>query len=193
VAEPEGVASVAVYPASPERWHDLETLFGEQGAYAGCWCMFWRLEHARYEQQDASERKEALKALVEGRQTPGLLLYRDEQVMGWCSIGPREQFAALERSRVLKRVDEQPVWSIVCFYVARPFRRKGVMRSLLAGALAYAREQGATIVEGYPREFEGSVAGAKGYRGIASTFRDAGFVEVGRASATQLIMRYSFA
>jgi GNAT superfamily N-acetyltransferase len=134
--------------------------------------------------------------VVDGGQVPGLLLYIAGQVMGWCSIGPRETFPGLERSRIYKRIDAQPVWSIACFFVAKPFRRKGdgpVMRHLLLGALAYAREHGATIVEGYPRDLDRPIAGSKGYRGIASTFRDVGFAEVGRASATQLIMRYRFA
>jgi GNAT superfamily N-acetyltransferase len=183
---------VEVQPASPDRWHDLETLFGERGAEAGCWCMFWRLGPTRFMQQSASEHKEALKAMFDDGQVPGLLLYGDGQVMGWCGIGPRETFPALDRSRIFKRVDEQPVWSIVCFYVAQPFRRKGVMRRLLTGALAYVKEHGARIVEGYPRDPAGSLPNARGYRGIASTFREVGFVEVGRASATQVTMRYIF-
>jgi GNAT superfamily N-acetyltransferase len=184
--------SVAVHPATAARWHDLETLFGEQGADAGCWCMFWRLGPAPFKERPVSEHKEALKGLVEGGQVPGLLLYGDGQAMGRCSIAPRETFPGLERSRVYQRVDDQPVWSIVCFFVAKPFRRKGVMKHLLAGALAYAREHGAQIVEGYPRDVAGTVASGTGYRGIASTFREVGFVEVRRASNTQLIMRYRF-
>lgn len=189
MAEPEFLSRVEVYPASADRWHDLETLFGERGADAGCWCMFWRLEHARFLQQTTSDHKAALKELLDGGQVPGLLLYGDGQVMGWCGMGPRETFLALERSRVFKRVDEQTVWSIVCFFVAPPFRRKGIMRHLLTGALAYSQDQGARIVEGYPRDPEASLPSSRGYRGIASTFRDVGFVEVGRASATQVIMR----
>lgn len=192
MAGPERVSVVDVQPATAERWPDVEALFGERGADAGCWCMFWRIEHALFARQTPADHKAALKGLVEGGQVPGLLLYGDGQVMGWCSICPRETFLALERSRVYTRVDAQPVWSLVCFFVARPFRRKGIMRHLLAGALAYAKEQGATIVEGYPRDFSGKQSSASGYRGIASTFREAGFVEVARASATQVTMRYYF-
>jgi GNAT superfamily N-acetyltransferase len=190
MTEHEPLTAVEVHPASPDRWHDLETLFGERGADAGCWCMFWRLEHALFLQQTASEHKAALKQLVDGGQVPGLLLYGDGRVLGWCGISPRETLRAIERSRIFKRVDEQPVWSIVCFFVAPRFSRKGVMRHLLLGALAYAKEQGARIVEGYPRDPDASLPGARGHRGLASTFRDVGFVEVGRASATQVIMRY---
>ena len=34
------------------------------------------------------------------------------------------------------------------------------------------------------------LTGCSGYMGIASVFREVGFIEVGRASNTQLIMRY---
>src|SRR5215831_7993664 len=75
MAEPDALSVVAVYPASAERWHDLETLFGERGADAGCWCMFWRIEHALYTRQTTADHKAALKEFVEGGQVPGLLLY----------------------------------------------------------------------------------------------------------------------
>src|SRR5262245_27804026 len=131
MSKPDAISAVDVQPATAERWPDLEALFGERGADAGCWCMFWRIEHTLYARQTTADHKAALKELVEGGQVPGMLLYGDGRVMGWCAIGPRENFRALERSRIYKRVDAQPVWSIVCFFVAQPFRRKGIMKHLL--------------------------------------------------------------
>jgi GNAT superfamily N-acetyltransferase len=85
---------------------------------------------------------------------PGVLAYQDGAPVGWCSIGPREEFAALKVPRSLKQVDGQPVWSIVCFYVAQTARRSGLMAALLRGAVAYARQQGARIIEGYPVDMQ---------------------------------------
>jgi GNAT superfamily N-acetyltransferase len=130
-----------------------------------------------------------LKRIVDVGEVPGLLAYADGQPVAWCSLAPRETFPALERSRTLKRVDDKPVWSIVCFFVARPLRRKGVMLKLLRAAVEYARAHGAKIVEGYPVESTEGLSGASGFTGVVSTFRQAGFVEVLRRSETQPIMR----
>jgi GNAT superfamily N-acetyltransferase len=176
-------------PVTRERWPDLEALFGEHGAYGGCWCMWWRLKRSEFAKQIGQGNKEALKRIVEAGDVPGLLAYSDGQPVAWCSVAPRETFPALERSRTLKRVDNKPVWSIVCFFVARSARRKGVMLKLLRAAVQYAAAHGARIVEGYPVEPARTLSGASGFTGVVSTFRQAGFVEVLRRSRTQPIMR----
>ena len=185
------VADLEVHPLTPERWADLEALFGERGAYGGCWCMWWRLTRAQFEQQKGEGNRQALRAIIESGEVPGLLAYVDGQPAAWCSIAPRERFASLERSRVLKRVDDQPVWSVVCFLVARPYRGKGLTEELLKAAVAHAARHGARIVEGYPIEPERPDAHpASSYLGVASTFRRAGFDEVRRHSQRGITMRY---
>lgn len=186
-----------VLPVTADRWPDLETLFGPKGAYAGCWCMNWRLKRLVYKELDGEGRKAELRNMTYADRVPGVLAYQDGAPVGWCSIGPREEFAALETSRILKRIDDQPVWSIVCYYVAKTARRTGLMAALLRGAVEYAGQQGARIVEGYPIDMqtpllEGKrLTGYSGYMGIASVYREVGFIEGGRASETQLIMRYT--
>jgi len=178
------------HPLTPERWPDLEALFGPQGACGGCWCMWWRLPRSQFEHQCGEDNRRALKGIVEAGQVPGLLAYAEGKPVGWVSVGPQEAFPALERSRILARVDERPVWSVVCFYIARGFRRKGIMVPLLRAAVEYARGQGARIVEGYPVEPRGKTSSTSLYTGLASAFRKAGFVEVARRSETRPIMRY---
>ena len=191
-----GRPQITVKPAISERWPDLELLFGNNGAYAGCWCMFWRLERARFKQQKGAGNQQTLHEMFDAGDVPGVLAYADEQAIGWCSIGPREEFIALEHSRTLKRVDMLPVWAIACFYVAKPFRHQGVMQALIHGAVQHAQTRSANIVEAYPLDLqtpklEGQrLTSYAGYMGIASAFRAAGFVEAGRASETQLVMRY---
>ncbi len=178
------------HPLTPDRWPDLEALFGPRGAYAGCWCMWWRLKRSEFERQQGEGNRLALQRIVEGGETPGILAYAAGQPVGWCSVAPREAFPVLDRSRVLKRVDDRPVWSIVCFYVARGFRRQGVMAALLRAAVGYAGERGARIVEGYPLEpRKASAPDPYVYTGVASVFRAAGFSEVARRSETRPIMR----
>ena len=190
-------SKIEVQPLTINRWSDMVSLFGEQGGYAGCWCMFWRLDRSDFKKLRGSGTKEILQQLTEQGHEPGLILYVDGQPAGWCSVGPRENYLALENSRILKRVDAQPVWSIVCFFVHKVFRKQNLMTAMLQGAVKYAKNQGATIVEGYPIDMQTEkLAGQKlssyaGYMGIASAFREVGFVEAGRASETQLIMRYT--
>jgi GNAT superfamily N-acetyltransferase len=153
--------------------------------------MWWRLKRSEFERQKGQGNKKALKKIVASGQVPGILAYADGEPIGWCSVAPRDAFPTLDRSRVLKRVDDQPVWSVVCFFVARPFRRKGVTVKLLTAAIEYAKKQGAKIVEGYPVEpKQEHIPDAFAYTGIASIFREAGFVEVVRRSETRPIMRY---
>ncbi len=182
---------LTIEPATPKRWADLEKLFGPRGACAGCWCMFWRLARRDYEAIRGDGARAAMRGIVQSREVPGLLAYADGEPIGWCAVAPRKAYSALERSRILKRVDDQAVWSIVCFFVARRFRRQGVMQQLLRAAVAYAASQGARIVEGYPIEPKTEkTPDVFAYTGFAVAFREAGFVEVARRSETRPIMRY---
>ena len=179
------------HPLTPDRWDDLVSLFGARGACGGCWCMWWRLARSEFDRRKGDANRRALRKIVAAGKVPGLIAYVDGAPAGWCSIAPRDDFPVLERSRVLRRVDERPVWSVVCFFIARSHRRSGLASRLLEGAVSYARERGASIVEGYPVEPRGiPLPDAFAYTGIASIFRRAGFIEVARRSATRPIMRY---
>lgn len=194
---PQKPLEIAVYPATPDRWPDLETVFGPKGACGQCWCMFWRLKRSDYHSMPPEARKAVLQNMTLNNEVPGLLAYVNGQPAGWISIAPRQSYTALENSRILKRLDDTPVWSVVCFFVLKPYRKQNVMFQLLHGAVEYAGAQGAQTVEGYPLDMQTpklagrKLSGSSGYMGIASVFREAGFVEAARASETQVIMRYN--
>ena len=186
------VSDLKFYPLISERWADFEKLFGEHGACGGCWCMWWRLKRSEFERQKGEGNRRAMKRIVDSGEIPGILAYAKDQPMAWCSVAPKEAYPTLERSRTLKRVDDKPVWSIVCFFVAKPFRGKGVAGKLLSAAIGYVEKQGGKIVEGYPVEpKKGRIPDAFAYTGLASAFRKAGFVEVVRRSETRPIMTYT--
>jgi GNAT superfamily N-acetyltransferase len=152
--------------------------------------MWWRIPRSEFERSKGSPNKRAMRRIVASGEVPGILAYHEGRPVGWCSIGPRERFPALERSRILARVDEKPVWSIVCFFVARPERRRGVSLRLLRASVDHARRNGARIVEGYPVEPRSErMADAFVWTGTAAAFRKAGFREVARRSETRPIMR----
>jgi GNAT superfamily N-acetyltransferase len=179
------------HPLTAKQWKDLLNLFGERGACGGCWCMWWRMTRSEFNREKGEGNKKAFKKIVDRGEVPGILAYLGKEPIGWCSVAPREAFSSLERSRILKKVDNKPVWSVVCFFVAKPFRYKGVSVSLLKAATEYVKKQGGKIVEGYPVEpktdkFPDVFANT----GLASAFRQAGFKEVARRSKTRPIMRY---
>jgi len=177
------------HPLTPERWGDFEELFGEHGAYSGCWCMYWRITRAQFAANGNEGNRLAMKAIVDAEQVPGILAYHGGRAVGWCSIGPREVYGSLERSPKLKRVDGEPVWSVVCFYMEKEYRGRGLMGFLLEAAVDYARENGASVVEGYPITFSGVLKGCDGYMGIDRSFAAAGFEEVARPDEYQAIVR----
>src|SRR6267378_1367475 len=143
-------AELKVHPLTPERWPDFEKLFGKNGACAGCWCMWWRLPAAQWRDQKGEGNRKAIRKLVNAGATPGLLAYADGQAVAWCAVAPREEYPRFATSRVLAPLDDQPVWSVTCFFVARAWRRRGITRQLLEAAAQFARRHGARILEGCP-------------------------------------------
>ena len=183
--------ALVVRPLTPSRWKDLELLFGQRGACGGCWCMWWRLKRSQFVAQKGEGNRRAFRRIVELGEIPGLLAYLDNEPIGWCALSPREKLPVLERSRILQPVDDQPAWSVVCFFVSKPFRRQGITTELLKAAVDYARKRGARIVEGYPVETrKGRLPDPFAYTGLPSAFKKAGFVEALRRSPTRPIMRY---
>jgi ribosomal protein S18 acetylase RimI-like enzyme len=186
---------LAVLPLTPDRWADLETVFNARGCSVarGCWCMAYRLSGARAPpprgMTRAQANRAALKARVEAGRPPGLIGYRGNVPVGWISIGPREDYAKLERSPVMKPVDEQAVWSIVCFVVPSEYRGQGVARALLKAAVAYAKERGASLVEAYPVDRPGRSTDDSMWFGAKSMYDSAGFTEVARRKPQRPIVR----
>lgn len=177
-------------PLTPDCWPDFEALFGERGAYGGCWCMWWRCTRREFEQQQGEGNRRSMKALVDSGVVPGILAYRGSQAVGWCSVAPREQYGAIERSPVLKRLDDQPVWSLVCLFVHKHFQGQGVAQALVRGAVDYVRSQGGSIVEAYPTvPRQDRLPPISSFMGVPALFEQAGFVECARPSKSRAIMR----
>ena len=176
-------------PATAGRWKDLETLFGPNGACAGCWCMWFRLPRRDLVIGKGAGNKRALHKLVRRRVAPGILAYAGDQPIGWVALAPREEYVRLAASRTLKPIDAQPVWSVSCFFIARPYRGRGVMTQLIEAVAGFARKRGATLLEGYPTNPKGKTSDTFLYTGTRGAFVRAGFGEAARPSKAALIMR----
>ena len=171
-------ADLDIRPLTRERLPDLAALFGQGGDPKWCWCSFYRVRGATFANSSEAKNRRVLEQAVEeldGR-APGLVAYRDGEAIGWVSLGPREDYQRLVYSKVLAPIDERPVWSIVCFVVARSARGQGVAAALLDAAVDYARQHGATLLEGYPVETVGKrIPSANAYKGTLGMFERAGF------------------
>lgn len=174
--------------ATRERWDDIETLFGPRGACAGCWCMWWRLSRAEFQKSAGAGNRRAFKKIVAGGAVPGIIAYEGETPVGWCAVEPKQAYASLLRSKA-KTVDDQPCWSVPCFFVAKSYRGQGVSTALLAAAVKHARDNGARLIEGYPIDTDRKAVDFSAFVGAARIFRDAGFVEAARPSPSRPVMR----
>ena len=187
--------NLTVRPLTRGRWRDLEAVFNAKGCSVarGCWCMYYRRSGSRAPLRAGTTRAQAnradLKALLGSREPPGLIGYRGKVPVGWVSLGPRDDYAKLQRSPVMKAVDERPVWSIVCFVVPSQYRGQGVARALLDGAIAYAKKRGVALLEAYPVDKPGRSNDDSVWFGAKSMYDAAGFEEVARRKPTRPVVR----
>ncbi|MBV6439347.1 MAG: GNAT family N-acetyltransferase [Haliscomenobacteraceae bacterium CHB4] len=179
-------------PLCADTWPDLENLFGAKGACGGCWCMTWRLSSRDYERKKGEGNRELMHQLVESGQPLGIIAYSGNEPVGWCSVSPRDSLVRLENSRLLRRPDDVPVWSITCFFVKKEYRRKGLTVKLIQAATDYAFSHGAPAVEAYPMiAKKETVPEVFAFIGFAKSFEKAGFQVLKQPSDTRLIMRLS--
>lgn len=189
-SSPPPPIALRVDPATPDRWADLERLFGRRGACGGCWCMHFRLLKPEYERGRGEPNRRALRRLVTAGPPPGVLASDGEMAVGWCAVAPRDEYPRLARSRAMRPPDDRPAWSVVCLFVAKGYRRRGVSVALLRGAAAFAASRGAALVEGYPVEpRRGAMPDVFAWTGTAAAFRAAGFTEVARPLPGRPVMR----
>jgi GNAT superfamily N-acetyltransferase len=185
-----------VQPLTTERFADLAALFDEGGDAKWCSCMWFRLPGMDWTTSTATGNREGLRALADRPDlAPGLVGYRDGRALGWVSLAPRTDYRRLETSKLLARIDDTPVWSIVCFVVSRQARGQGVAAALLEGAIAYAQQHGAKMLEAYPVAAKrGRVSPSSAFHGVQSMYERAGFKVVetrqwNKSSPVRPIMR----
>jgi GNAT superfamily N-acetyltransferase len=186
-----------VRPVTADRWEELAELFGPSGAFSNCWCTWWRQTSAEFSagiQDHGAENISLMHSIVEAGSEPGLLGYHDGKPVGWVSVAPRPQYGLILRSRRIGPPEDEAaddrVWSVVCFWIPRPERGKGVANDLLKAAVVHARDRGAKMLEAYPVDTAGGRHPAANlFTGTLAMFRRAGFQEVGRPRGSQLVVR----
>jgi GNAT superfamily N-acetyltransferase len=190
-----GTGALEVRELRRETWDDFERVLGSNGGARGCWCMHWRLSIGEFMEGKGDGNKQAMRQLASRKRAPGVLLYKGDEPVAWCALGPRSSFPRMERSPILVSVDDEPVCAVTCIYIERSHRGAGLLAAVLDAVCEYAAGHGYSIVEGYPVEPRpGRRAGSDtAMTGMASAFRAAGFTEVARHKADRPIMRRSVA
>jgi GNAT superfamily N-acetyltransferase len=189
---PEFLSQLTFEPLTMGNWGKFLQLFGGKGACGNCWCMFYRLSKADFAEGKTQEgNKEAMHQLVKENKPTGILAFYEGQPIAWCAFAPREDFIKLEKSRVHKRIDDLPVWSIPCFFIDKGFRGQGVSVELLKGVISYARENSISILEAYPTiPTTDRIADSFAWIGLYKSFERAGFEIVDRTSKNRPMVRY---
>ncbi|HWM86183.1 MAG TPA: GNAT family N-acetyltransferase [Kofleriaceae bacterium] len=177
----------------PADWPAIEALFGENGACAGCWCMWWRVPRggALWQATRGAPARRAFRGLVRRGEARGVLASAGDEPVGWCAFGPRGDFPRVERVRGLAGAGDDGVWSVNCFYIARAWRGRGVARALLREALRACKRHGAAVVEGYPpwpTPGERTPSSAT-WSGPFSIFEELGFRPVREREASKALVR----
>jgi GNAT superfamily N-acetyltransferase len=185
------IVKLDVRPLTPARWPDLEKVFGARGCSIArnCWCMEYRHAGRVLGSNRSKINRANLKKLVDAGTPPGLIAYSGKEPVGWISIGPREEYAKLVNSPVMKAVDDEPVWSVICFVVPSEHRGQGVARALLDGAVAYAKKRGASLIEAYPVDKPARSKDGDLWFGAKSMYDRAGFKEVARRKPARPVVR----
>ena len=182
---------VEIQPATPDRWGDLEEIFAGKGDPAKCWCAYWYATARAFKDNWGDANKPTLATRVREGAEPGVLAYVDDVPAGWAGIAPRSVFDRLVRNKAsLAAVDDRPVWSLNCLVVRRDFRRQGLMRPLIRGAVDFALAKGAIAVEAYPIDADRKLNSFDLFLGTLAAYQDIGFVEVARHTPTRPILRY---
>jgi predicted GNAT family acetyltransferase len=192
IIEKDFLVELRFEPLTKNNWNKFVELFGVKGACGNCWCMFYRLKKADYQEGKINDgNKNAMKQLVWSNQPTGLLGFYKDIPIAWCAFAPREDFLKLEKSRIHKRIDDQPVWSVPCTFIAKKFRRQGVSVALLKGLIKYAKENSIKIIEAYPTiPTQGSLPDAFAWVGLYKSFERAGFEIVDETSKNRPMVRY---
>ena len=192
--------AVEVSPATPDRWDDVAVVFGRRGENPSwCWCqLFLRSPTTQSTPSRAKpNNRDALRREIDNAaMPPGLIAYVDDRPVGWTRVGPRSRFPGVNDNRALARIrtdDDPDVWWVACFVVDSRFRRSGVGCALLEAAAEFARQHGASAIEGHPVDVAAltapTVSGSAIYTGTKAMFEAASFVEVARTARTRPVMR----
>ncbi|KOG33261.1 GNAT family N-acetyltransferase [Streptomyces resistomycificus] len=164
--------TIEVRPAS--LFEDVRALVGPKSPGANvCWCLSYRIPSGLNKELRGPARGEYVAGLCRADPPPGVLAYDGDEPVGWAAVAPRST-TSFARNRRIPHVDDLPVWSLWCIRVRPGHRKQGISHALIAGAVEFARAQGAPAVEAYPLDCgDARVDLTMAYAGIRRNFERA--------------------
>ncbi|MFF7177042.1 GNAT family N-acetyltransferase [Streptomyces sp. NPDC008121] len=167
--------AIDVRPASD--FADLRAVLGPKSPGANvCWCLSHRIPSKLNNELRGPARGDYVAELCRKGPPPGVLAYDGDEPVGWAAVAPRAD-TSFARNRKIPHVDDLPVWSLWCVRVRPGHRKQGISHALIDGAVAFARAQGAPVVEAYPLDNgDAKVDLTMAYAGLRKNFERAGFV-----------------
>jgi len=185
------LTDIELKPLSDSTWDDFENLFGEKGACGQCWCMSFGLQKSDFEEGKKSGlNKERMSDLAKSNQATGLVAYLNKVPFAWMAFAPREDFKRLEKSRIHKPIDNEKVWSMPCFFMAKKYRRQGYSVHLLEKLKEYSARQHINIIEAYPTISSTNLPDPFVWVGLYKSFERAGFKIVDQTSKNRPMVRW---
>ena len=187
--------TIEIRPLTPELWPAFEDLFGKQGACYGCWCTHFRLPPAMRRENDRTRNKDFIRGRIEAGPPPGLLAFDRDRAVGWMQIGPRADVPEWNNAgRVSAPADpadaaDPAVWAISCFFIRTAARGKGLTHRLVEAGIAFARQNGARLLEACPMDQSKDSRSVGLFVGSTRVFTGAGFAEVTTRKAGRPLMR----
>jgi GNAT superfamily N-acetyltransferase len=196
-------SEISVVPANEASWDDLQTVFGTRGQASRCQCQRYKLRRREsFRSFPAEERAHRLRQQTdcghpESGTTSGLVVYLEDEPVGWCAVEPRTAYEGLVRNnrvpwegRTEDKTDDS-VWAVTCVFTRAGFRKRGISRVLVRAAVDFARERGARAIEGYPMTTKNAIL-EELHVGTEGMFADAGFKKVSRPTLRRVVMRVEF-
>lgn len=147
---------------------------------------WWMDDWSDWAKRTAEQNEEFRRKLFDRGEYDGYLLYRDDQPVGWCQCGPRDRLPNLVGEFGFK--PEADVWALTCFLIVPGYRKRGLMRKLVAAVLDDLRTRGVTTVEAYPKTSR-HLDDIDLWNGPEQVFLDAGFSLLREAGARRIYRR----
>ncbi|MEV7520482.1 GNAT family N-acetyltransferase [Streptomyces sp. NPDC091371] len=186
--------TIEVRPAS--AFEDARLLLGPKSPESNvCWCLSYRIPSKLNNELRGPARGEYVAGLCRADPPPGVIAYDGDTPVGWAAVAPRAD-TSFAHSRKIPHVDDLPVWSLWCIRVRPGHRKQGTSHALIAGAVEFARSQGAPAVEAYPLDNgDAKVDTTMAYAGIRKNFERAGFVHAADTTSVlaghpRILMRF---
>ena len=189
------MTALAIHPLTPARWDDFVALFETDSICRMCWCVHHRLPADVRKETDPKSRKSAMAKIVKKGPPPGLLAYFGKDAVGWIAIAPRPATPGWNIGRKASAAElpehgeDDDIWAATCFFVRRDARGQGVTATLLDAGMAYAKKNGARLIEACPMAHDDKRSVTGLFVGPKRVFERAGFHTVIERKPGRPLMR----